>query len=306
MAHQQQAARALGQRLLQAFDRRQVQVVGRLVHHDEVAALHDGHRQQDLADLAGRRQRGLEHGLDLRAEAADDGEDAAEAVVVQPAEVGEHALRVGGGDFLGHVEHLARRQGKLLHDVADERALAGAVGAHEGHPPVAGHEQFGQLQHGPAGAHLDPPGRHAKQPVPPAAGFRQPDAQAVLLDDADGRQRFGGLAGPARQLPQRGAALAIGDAGAFDLLPGVVVAPGELPLGSQAGLGGGAVAAVDHLAFDPAELALGLGALAAEFLDLQLRLRPPLGVAAAAKLAPGPVRGRGTARRARPAAHGHD
>jgi ketosteroid isomerase-like protein len=53
VADQQQAAGALAQRLLQAFNGRQVKVVCGLVHDDEVGAVYDTKGQQHLAKFAG-------------------------------------------------------------------------------------------------------------------------------------------------------------------------------------------------------------------------------------------------------------
>ena len=131
VADEEEGAGAFGEGVFEAEDTREIEVVGGLVHHDEVGAAHDAEGEEELAHFAGAGEGAFEQAGGTGAEAADGDHDAAELGVGQAFHGVEEGAGVVGGDFLGDGDELLGRQGKVGEEVADEGAFAEAVGAGE-------------------------------------------------------------------------------------------------------------------------------------------------------------------------------
>ncbi len=149
VADQKHIAAPRTQRVLQHFDRLDIEVIGRLVEDEQVGVLEHHHRKSHPGPLAaGEGARAAEHRVAAepkRAEVALDG-----ATIPHRAEVGgdvvqrlllrylRHVLPVpGGGDGVAETK-FAAAQGPLAEQGAEERRLAGAVRADEADDLAAG------------------------------------------------------------------------------------------------------------------------------------------------------------------------
>lgn len=204
---EEQRAGGFGERRLQAFDRGEVEMVRRLVHHDEVGAARDAAREEDLADLAGARRRGGEEAGGARPQARDERHDAAEGNVVEPLEFFVDAARFILRDFLGNVEEAFLRDKDLRQQMAQKRGLAEAVRADEGDAVVGADLEGGVDERAPV-AEVERAGGHVEDVGPLGdARIRKRDAEFVV--DADGGVGGGELRGALAQFGALGEAPAV-------------------------------------------------------------------------------------------------
>ena len=162
MAHQQQRAGKLAHQFLEQLQRVDVEVVGRLVHHQQVGGTREQSRQQQAVAFAAGQRRGRRAQL-LRAEqeipevaghvarlAVDDDVIAAVGDVFhhRALELQLRALLVVVGDLEPRAapEH-ARCRLDLPQQQPDQRALAGAVRADDADAVAAHDRQIDVAQH---------------------------------------------------------------------------------------------------------------------------------------------------------------
>lgn len=127
VAHEEQATRAVGECAFQTFDRRQIQVVGRLVHCDQMRLAHHAEREQELADLAGAGRATLEQAVRPRSEPADHVHRMAQLFGAERAHLCVDLRAECRVDFLRHCDELVGGHVHVRQDVADERRLATPV-----------------------------------------------------------------------------------------------------------------------------------------------------------------------------------
>jgi len=169
VAHQDESGGAIEERVFEALDRREVHVVGGLVHHDEVRLPRHPHREEELSRLAGAGLDALEQPVWARPQAADHGHRHAEDVVREFPGLGEDPGGVGGVDLLRDIRETVGRDAERGDDPPDERALAGSVGSGE-RDPVAGERDDSLVAEDAPAAQVERPGLDLEQQV--ALGLR--------------------------------------------------------------------------------------------------------------------------------------
>src|SRR5690606_30829768 len=113
-----------GERLLEPLDRRNVEVVRRLVEDHAVHAAREALGEPELARLAGRRRARGEQAIRIHAEGGDERERAPALVGREGAHVVERSAALLGRELLREEEQPVRRERPALDERAEQRRLA--------------------------------------------------------------------------------------------------------------------------------------------------------------------------------------
>ena len=216
MRHDYHRARVLDERVLEALDRRHVEMVGRLVEHHRphLAPEPVGHRE--LARFAGTRRRGLEQAVGIDAERGDQREHAPALGGVECADPVEHRETVARGEFLRQVEYPLRRDMRPAEHRGQQGSLADSVGAGDANFRVAGHRQMHVFENARiAGAdrglvEREDPGhgsRHVIDENRASLRFAEVVLAELVRNAIDARAQHGGVA---RDSPRGHLGLALG------------------------------------------------------------------------------------------------
>jgi len=127
VTYQEQRHRTLRERGFKAFDRRQIEMIGRLVHYDKVRPAENSPREQQLSDFTGAWKRGFEKPCRIGVEPSYYRHQHAEIPVAEAQDPLQAVARRGRVNLLGYVDDTVGGEVVRVHDPAHQGGLPGPV-----------------------------------------------------------------------------------------------------------------------------------------------------------------------------------
>lgn len=154
MGYEDEGAGALRKNLLQRFDRGEIEVIGRLVHDDEMRLLEQPHSQHHLPELAGTQFVSGQHPLGRGVESRDDREHLPGLRRLHALQFFQNLSSVCRINLLGNIDEVVVKIGGRSEEHGEECGFPCSVASAECNAIGRADEYLGIMKH-PRISHID-------------------------------------------------------------------------------------------------------------------------------------------------------